>query len=90
MYWNFTGTLYDTGLQNTQINSQSKDNKIMDQYDLSLRYPYSETKTFEIGVGKLPSKFYTNQEQIKEKKKLNYHIGVKIEKKMNDFFDIFR
>lgn len=90
LYWNFTGTLYDTGLQNTQINSQSKDNKIMDQYDLSLRYPYSETKTFEIGVGKLPSKFYTNQEQIKEKKKLNYHIGVKIEKKMNDFFDIFR
>ncbi|MCI7682102.1 MAG: hypothetical protein MSP55_07765, partial [Fusobacterium necrophorum] len=89
LYWNFTGTLYDTGVQNTQINSQSKDNKIMDQYDLSFKYPYSDTKTFEIGVGKLPSKFYSSQEHVKEKK-LNYHIGVKIEKKMDDFFDIFR
>lgn len=89
LYWNFTGTLYDTGVQNTQINSQSKDNRIMDQYDLSLKYPYSNTKTFEMGVGKLPSKFYNSQEHVKEKK-LNYHVGVKIEKKMNDFFDIFR
>lgn len=89
LYWNFTGTLYDTGVQSTKVNNQSKDNKVLDQYDLSFRYPYSDTKTFEIGVGKLPSKFYSSQDHTKERK-LNYHIGVKIEKKMNDFFDIFR
>lgn len=87
LYWNFTGNLYDSGGQSTQ--GRSKDNRVMDEYDFSIQYPYSKTKTFEIGVGKLPSKFYTTDEQ-RENRKLNYHIGVKIEKKMDDFFDIFK
>lgn len=88
LYWNFTGNLYDSGVQTTQ-GQKNKDNKIMDEYDLSLQYPYSKTKTFEIGVGKLPSKFYNGRE-VQKDKKLNYHIGVKIEKKMDNFFDIFK
>lgn len=87
LYWNFTGNLYDSGGQSTQ--GRSKDNRVMDEYDLSIQYPYSKTKTFEVGVGKLPSKFYATDEQ-RDNRKLNYHIGVKIEKKMDDFFDIFK
>lgn len=88
LYWNFTGDLYGIGT-NLERGAQKEKSRILDSYDFTIRYPYSETKSFEVGAGKLPSKFYIGKED-RSSRKINYHVGFRFEKKMDSFWDIFQ